>query len=295
MTTGVLFKRTCPGDPEHGSRVKSLKPEVVIGNTSRRANGLEEGQQGTAGTAPTIVHTFISSQPHLLILKSTPYLLKSATWTVDLSPLLSTTGHCWKAVDLPAQQVGVPSTKRKIFVICVRNHPRTEERLIRWKARLTDMRVQPVTLGEFIGRESSCFLSRKKGEQRIFSFEDPTLSLTRGHLLGEKPPSSGYQPHPSDVGLLDDAQELYLVDFAKIATRLEGYIFPPTLSRSAIATLLVDSTPGGIMRAVLTCRLATGVLPNILTIPPDWEQEGVSCEAFDNIRNTNERIDKTPI
>ena len=201
--------------------MKSHKPEVVIGNTPRRANGLEEGHQGTTGAATNIVHTFISSQAHLLILESTPYLLKSAKWMDDLSPLLSTTGCYWEAVELFAQQVGVPSTKRKTFVACVRNLPNTEERLARWKARLTDMRVRSVTLGEFIGREGSYFLSRKKSEQKIFSFEDSIMSLTRGHILGEKPPPSGYQPHPSDADSLEDAQELHLTDFAKIATGFE--------------------------------------------------------------------------
>ena len=43
MATRALFKRTCPGDSEYGSGVKSFKPEVIIGNTSRRANELEEG------------------------------------------------------------------------------------------------------------------------------------------------------------------------------------------------------------------------------------------------------------
>ena len=154
------------------------------------------------------------------------------------------------------------------------------------------MRVRPVKLGEFIGREGSYFLSRKKGEQKIFSFEDPTISLTRGHILGEKPPPNGYQPHPSDVDSLEDAQELHLTDFAKIATGFEDYIFPPTLNRSAIATLLVDSTPGGMMRAVMTCVLATGSLPKTPTIPPDGKQEGLACAAFDT-RNTDGTTDES--
>ena len=133
------------------------------------------------------------------------------------------------------------------------------------------MRVQPATLGEFIGRGGSYFSSRKKVEQRIFSFEDLIVSLTRGHIVGEKPPPSGYQPHPSDVTSLEDSQQLRLTDFAKFATGFEDYIFPPTLNRSAIATLLVDSTPGGMMRAVVTCLLATGILPKAPTLPPDWE------------------------
>ena len=145
------------------------------------------------------------------------------------------------------------------------------------------MRAQPVMVGKLIGHGGSYFLSRKKGEQKIFSFEDPIVSLIRGHILGEKPPPSGYQPYPSEVISFEYVQEFHLTDFAKIASGFEDYIFPPTLSQSAIATLLVDSTPGGI---------AIGILPKAPTIPPDWEQEGLSCAAFD-IRNTDGTTDES--
>ena len=148
-----------------------------------------------------------------------------------------------------------------------------------------------MTLGEFICREGSYFLSRKKGEQKIFSFEDPIVSPTRGYILGEKPPPTGYQPHPSDVDLLEDAQELHLTDFAKIATEFEAYVFPPTLNRSAIASLFVDSTPGRMMRAVITCFLGTDSLTKTPTTPPDWELEGLSCAAFD-VSYTDETTDE---
>ena len=110
----------------------------------------------------------------------------------------------------------------------------------------------------------------------------------------EKPPPRGYQPHPFDICSLEGAQELHLADFAKIATGFEGYIFLPTLNRSAIATLLVDFIPGGMMQAIATCFLATGVLPLAPTIQPDWEQEGLSCEIFDT-RNIDGTTDETPI
>ena len=162
MATSAMFKRTYPGDPEYGSWVKSLKPEAIIRKLSRRISELEEGPQSKAGAATTIVQPFISSQAHLLMLESTPYLLKSATWTAYLSQLLSSTGYSWKAVEMSAQQVGVPSTKNRTFVPCVRNHPSAEERLIRRKVRLTNMRVQSVTLGEFIGREGPYFLNSSR-------------------------------------------------------------------------------------------------------------------------------------
>ena len=102
------------------------------------------------------------------------------------------------------------------------------------------MRIQPVTLGEFVGREGSYVLNRKQGKQMIFTFEDPILSLTRGHILGEKPPPSGCQPHPSEKCSLEDTQELHLADFAKIATVLEGYVFPPPLNPSGPSRVFTD-------------------------------------------------------
>ena len=46
------------------------------------------------------------------------------------------------------------------------------------------------------------------------------------------------------------------------------------------------------MRAVVTCLLAPGTLPKAPTIPPDWEQKGLSCAAFD-IRNTDGTTDES--
>ena len=45
------------------------------------------------------------------------------------------------------------------------------------------------------------------------------------------------------------------------------------------------------MWAVVTCLLAPGILPKAPTIPPDWEQEGLSYAAFD-ISYTDGTIDE---
>ena len=152
-----------------------------------------------------------------------------------------------------------PLNQEENICLFCRNNSNAGERFTRWKTRLTNMRVQPVTLGEFVGREGSYFLNRKQGEQKIFSFRNPILSLTRGHNVGGKPPPSGYRLHQSNEGLalLEDAHELLLADFAKIETGLEDYIFPLTLDRSVIVTILVDSTPGGMVQAVATSLLTT--------------------------------------
>ena len=112
----------------------------IAGQTSWRKDNKTQQEQ-----LPPFVHTFIFFQAHFFMLESTPYFLKSATWTDDLTPFLSTTGYCWKAVEMSAQQVRVLSTKRKTFVACTRSYPSAEERLTRWRARPTDMRAQPVS------------------------------------------------------------------------------------------------------------------------------------------------------
>ena len=45
------------------------------------------------------------------------------------------------------------------------------------------------------------------------------------------------------------------------------------------------------MRAVVTCLLATELLPRALTIPSDGKQKGLSCAVFD-IRNTDGTTDE---
>ena len=109
-------------------------------HTPRRANKLEEGQQGTPGAATTIAYNFIFSQVHILMLESTPYFLKSTIWTDDLTPFLSITGYCWKTVEVSAQQVGA-LTKRKNIRRLYPNHPSAEERITRRRTRPTDMRA----------------------------------------------------------------------------------------------------------------------------------------------------------
>ena len=241
-------------------------------------NRWEQIQEGKRAGGRTRRHSRSSYHhcPHIHLLPSPP--LDAGKYTVppqvgNLDRRLLTTPVKHRLLLESGRNVSPtgrgPLNHEKTLIACVRSHPSTEKCLVRWKAGLTDMRVQPVTLGEFIGRGGLYFLRRKKVEQRIFSFEDLIVSLARGHILGEKLPPSGYQRHPTDMTSLEDAQDVRLTDFARIATGFEDYTFPPTLNRSAIATLLVDSTPGGMMRAVVACLLAKGILPKAPTLPPD--------------------------
>ncbi|CAN0580063.1 unnamed protein product, partial [Laminaria digitata] len=84
------------------------------------------------------------------------------------------------------------------------------------------------SLGCILGRNGTCFLKRGTGERAVFSFEDHMLSTTRAHANGEKPPVGTYQPHATDSGGIEDAEELTFEDFAKVVSGQEGYTIPPT-------------------------------------------------------------------
>ena len=92
----------------------------------------------------------------------------------------------------------------------------------------------------------------------------------------------GYTLHPSDEGSLQDAQELHITDFAKIATGIDNYKIPPTLCRSAMATILVDSAPSDMLRAVLTNILTMRTLTDgTQETSTNGDSVGLSCAAFD--------------
>ena len=69
----------------------------------------------------------------------------------------------------------------------------------------------------------------------------------------------------------------------------EGYIFPPTLNRSATATLLVDSTPGGMMQAVITCLLPQEYCRKL----PQFHRTGNRRDIMLSLRHPQHRWDDT--
>lgn len=61
----------------------------------------------------------------------------------------------------------------------------------------------------------------------MFLFNQPILTLTRAHVIREKPNAGKCPPHPSDAGKIDQAAELTFGNFVKIATATEDFVFPP--------------------------------------------------------------------
>lgn len=92
----------------------------------------------------------------------------------------------------------------------------------------------------------------------MFSFNEPIVSLSRRHIRGENKPNL-HKPHPVDEGTLEVAQEPDLSEFTEIATGVERFSLPVTVSREAAASILVDSTPTYMMKAVLVNLLDAGI------------------------------------
>ena len=98
------------------------------------------------------------------------------------------------------------------------------------------------SLGAILGRSGAYFLKRGAGERAVVSFEDHVLSITRAHVMGQKPPVRTYQPHVTDSGGIEAAEEQTFEDFAQVVTGQEGYTIPPTVSRRAAATVITNFT-----------------------------------------------------
>ena len=155
--------------------------------------------------------------------------------------------------------------------------------MLRWKTRLERQEKKQIGLGEYLGREGVYFLHRAQGEQAIFSFYNPIVSLSRGHISGEKP-AGLYKYHPADEGTFEEAQEVDLSDFVKIPTGEEDVLLPATVSRGAAASILADSTPTKMMKAVLDSLLDAKTFTNQrLHCRANSEPEGLMCAAFTDL------------
>lgn len=75
-------------------------------------------------------------------------------------------------------------------------------------------------------------------ERGSFCFDDPNLSITWTHVMGGKPLGETYRPHTSDSGEIDQAGASSFAECKNRTTRRADYIFLPTVSRGAAATIV---------------------------------------------------------
>ena len=98
------------------------------------------------------------------------------------------------------------------------------------------------SLGGILGRSGTYFLKRRAGERAVFSFDNYIICTTRAPIMGQKPPVGTYQPHATDSGGIEAADELSLEDFAQVVTGQEECTIPPTVSRGTAATMVTNFT-----------------------------------------------------
>ena len=121
----------------------------------------------------------------------------------------------WDTVEVSALQLRVPYNRKRTYITCARRTPRSKDNLLRLKTKLEGQEKKQRSLGEQLGRKGGYFLHRAQGNQAIFSFNNSIVSLSRGHLSGEKP-AGLYKPHPVDEGTFEEAQDL---DLSHISSR----------------------------------------------------------------------------
>ena len=236
----IRLMRTRPGDEECTTLLQEVNPSVVIGNVGPGESGAD------------IVQAFVRSKARTLLLECTPQLPSSELWRSSVQPMLDESYQTEKA-ELKAGSVGVPSGKKRAFVAATATvgTPRAKEKLEAWRRGVERVDGPTTSLGGILGRNGTYFLKRGTGERAVFSFEDHMLSTTRAHVMGEKPPVGTYQPHATDSGGIEDAEELTFEDFAKVVSGQEGYTIPPTVSRGAAATVITNFTIPPMVREAL--------------------------------------------
>ena len=94
--------------------------------------------------------------------------------------------------------------------------PRAKEKLVAWTRGVERVAGPTTSLGGILGRSGTYFLKRGAGERAVFWFEDYIISTTRAHIMGQKPLVGTYQPHATDSGVIEAAEEPAFEDFAKV-------------------------------------------------------------------------------
>ena len=278
----TALQRTTPGTIICRFWIKQLHPEVLIGYACRSVTetGLEKTREATRAAVPHSHLRGLSGPPSDVAV----HITSTKVTRVDRFNAFPRAAECdWETVfQVSALRVGVPCNRKMTYITCARRTPRSKEKLLRRITTLEWQEKKQRSLGEYLGREGVYFLHRAQGEQAIFSFNNPIVSLSRGPTSGEKP-AGLYNPHPADEGTFDEAQELDLLDFVKIATRKEGFLLPATVSRAA-ASILADSTPTKMMKAVLVSLLDAEMFTNQrLHRRASSEPEGLMCAAFTDL------------
>ena len=223
----------------------------------------KQGPGGMATLAKDKMKAFIDSTARVLLLECHPNLLRSTKWGQAVMPALREVACTVETIELAASSVGVPSGKRQAFAVGIRRgKPGGEgERFSEWRRDLERRDSRKTSLGGFLSRRGTYFLKRRMGERGIVFFYDPIFSVTRAHVISEKPIRGTYETHSLDAGEIDQAGELSFAEFKRLTTVRADCWIPPTVSRvAAAAAILADFALPPTAREALSGLWAKGLL-----------------------------------
>ncbi|CAB1113987.1 unnamed protein product [Ectocarpus sp. CCAP 1310/34] len=201
-----------------------------------------------------LLQIFISSRAQIMVMEAPARFTGIEVWRVTLAPQLQMAGCEVETATLKATSVGVPTNKQRVFVVAVKRYgdDNLGSKLQRWKQNVERSAPSIPTVGEYLGRAGSFFLKRGALHKEIFSFAEPTVTITKDHIMARKPPVEEYQAHLKDCGTLEEAQELSWTDCVKLTTTREDLVVPNTLRRRDVARVLDEWTLPPMLREVLS-------------------------------------------
>lgn len=177
----------------------------------------------------------------------------TTNWTNNLQPELQLAGCEIATVSVSATSVGVPTTKRRVFVVAVKKSgdDTVKAKLSASKKNVERPAPATPTVGAFLGRQGCFFLKQGHQAREIFSFGQPAVTITREHIMGRKPAAGDFTAHPRDAGSREEAQELCWEDYVKLTTLRDTFDIPPTLRRCDVALVLQENTLAPMLREIL--------------------------------------------
>lgn len=106
-----------------------------------------------------------------------------------------------ETASLSATTVGVPTAKRRMFVVAIKKQGDNElgSNLIKWKRNVERPASTTPTVGSFLGKQGSFFLKRGRGTKEIFPFNGSTVTITREHIMARKLTAVNFTEHARAV------------------------------------------------------------------------------------------------
>ncbi len=180
------------------------KPEILLGNAYCRIDD-PELIGATERKVANIVEVFVSSRAQILVMELPVRFAGSEYWRATLQTQLERARCEFEAATLKAiESVGVPTNnKQRVFVCRCRQAlwkrpPGSEAGEVEEKVE----RAAPSTpsVGAYLGHVGYLFLKRGRDAKEIFSFDEPTVSVTMEQIMARKPSEELFGAHPKMMG-----------------------------------------------------------------------------------------------